>query len=116
VQTDFISTVGLDEIKSPKPSHNSQARREHATPVLNSIDAQAINHRMKLPTLHASPFVQLAAARAKRNLRFVPLAGAEHLLYPCNRQTLARVRAAELADWQNSGGDFLSSALPRQTI
>jgi hypothetical protein len=116
VQTEFISNVGLDEIKSPKPNDNSQARREHSTPALNTIDAQAITHRMKPSALHASPFVQLAAARAKRNLRFVPLAGAEHLLYPCNRHTLARVRAAELADWQNSGGDFLSSALPRQTI
>jgi hypothetical protein len=116
VQTEFISNADLDEIKSPKSSDNSQARRERSTPALNRIDAQAINHRMKVPAVHASPFVQLAVARAKRIVRFVPLAGAEHLLYPCNRQTLARVRAAELADWQNSGGDFLSSALSRQTI
>jgi hypothetical protein len=114
VQTEFISNAGLDEINSPRPSADSQARRERSTPALNRIDAQAINHRMKLPALHASSFVELAAARAKR-LRIVPLAGAEHLFYPSNRQTLARVRAAELADWQNSGGDFLSSALTRQT-
>jgi hypothetical protein len=107
VQTEFISNAGLDEAKSPKLARDSQARRGRSTPALNPIDPQAISHRMKLPVLHDSPFVQLASARARRNLRFVPLAGAEHLLYPSNRQTLARVRAAELADWQNSGGDFL---------
>ena len=62
---------------------------------------------MKLPVFHESPFAQLAAARVRRKLRLVALAGAEHLLYPANRQMLARVRAAELAEWQNSGGDFL---------
>jgi len=107
VKTEFISNAGLDGIKSPKPAGFSQARRERSGPALNSINPLAINRRMKRPALHGSPFVQLAAARARRNLRLVPLAGAEHLLYPSNRQTLARVRAAELADWQNSGGDFL---------
>jgi hypothetical protein len=107
VQTEFISNAGLDEIKSRKNGANSQARCERSRAALNSIDWLAINRRMKLPAPHASPFVQLAEARARRNLRLVPLAGAEHLLYPANRQTLARVRAAELADWQNSGGDFL---------
>jgi len=102
VQTEFISNADLDEIKCRKNGDHSQARGA----TLNSTNPLAINRRMKLPALHASPFVQLAAVRAKRNLR-VPLAGAEHQLYPANRQTLARVRAAELADWQNSGGDFL---------
>ena len=78
------------------------------------ISGVAINHYPGF--IEGFAIVKLAAARAKRHLRFVPLAGAEHLLYPSNRQTLARVRAAELADWQNSGGDFLSSALTRQTI
>jgi hypothetical protein len=103
VQTEFISKAVLDEAKSRKNGDHSQA---HGA-TLNSIDWLAINRRMKLPALHASPFVQLAAVRAKRNLRVVPLAGAEHLLYPATRQSLARLRAAELADWQNSGGDFL---------
>jgi len=106
VKTEFISNAGLDEIKSPKPGGNSQARRGRS-PALNPINPLAITRRMSLPVLHGSPFAQLAAARARRNLRFVPLAGAEHLVYPSNRQTLARVRAAELAEWQNSGGDFL---------
>jgi hypothetical protein len=103
VQTEFISNADLDVIKSRKTGGHSQARGG----ALNSINGPAINRRMKPPTVLASPFVQLAAARARRNLRLVPLAGAEHLLYPANRQTLARVRAAELADWQSSGGDFL---------
>jgi len=107
VKTEFISSAGLDEAKSPKPAGISQARRKPPTAALNPINSLAINSRMKLPALHDSPFAQLAAARARRNLRFVPLAGAEHLLHPSNRQTLARLRAAELADWQNSGGDFL---------
>jgi len=107
VKTEFISNAGLDEGKFPKPAANSQARRGQRRPALNAINTLAINRRMKLPVLHDSPFVQLAAARARRNLRLVPLAGAEHVVYPSNRQTLARVRAAELAEWQNSGGDFL---------
>jgi hypothetical protein len=107
VQTEFISNAGLDEIKSPKSSGNSQARGGRSIPTLNAIDVLAINHSMKRAAFHASPLAQLAAAREKRHSRFVPLAGAEHLLYPANRQTLARVRAAELADWQNNGGDFL---------
>jgi hypothetical protein len=103
VLTESISNADLDETKSRKTGNHSQARAG----ALNSINGSAINRRMKPPALHASPFVQLAAARARRNPRLVPLAGAQHLLYPANRQMLARVRAAELADWQNSGGDFL---------
>jgi hypothetical protein len=111
VKTEFISSAGLDEVKSPKTGGNPQARRDRPTPALNAINSLAINSRMKTPVLRDSPFVQLAAARAQRNLRFIPFAGAEHLLYPSNRETLARVRAAELADWQNSGGDFLKRSL-----
>ena len=113
VQTQLILNAGLDEIESPKFAGNSQARRERRIPALNSINPPAINRRMKLPAFHESPFAQLAAARARRKVRMVPLAAAEHLLYPANRQTLARVRAAELAEWQNSGGDFLRRS-PRQ--
>jgi hypothetical protein len=108
VQTEFILNAGLDESKSPKLTSNSQARRERCILVLNPINSAAINNRMKPPALHESPFVQLAAARARRNLRFVPLAGAEHLLHPSNPKSLARVRAAELAHWQATGGDFLN--------
>jgi hypothetical protein len=107
VQTEFISKADLDEIKSRKTGDHSQAHGERNRAALNSINRPAISRRMKPPVLRDAPFVQLAAARARRNPRLVPLAGAEHLLYPANRQTLARVRAAELADWQNSGGDFL---------
>jgi hypothetical protein len=102
----------LDEGKFPKPAANSQARREQRRPALNAINTLAINRRMKLPVLHHSPFVQLAAARARRKLRFVPRAGAEHLLHPASQQTLARIRAAEFADWQATGGDFLRSSPP----
>jgi hypothetical protein len=112
VKTEFISNADLDETKFPKPGGNSQARRGQRSPTLNAIDPLAINRRMKLPVLHQSPFVQLAAARARRNLRFVPLAGAEHLVHPASQQTLARIRAAELADWQATGGDFLRSSPP----
>jgi hypothetical protein len=112
VKTEFISNAGLDGLESPKPTGISQARREPRSPALNSINPLAINRRMRPPVLHDSPFVQLAAARARRNLRFVPLAGAEHLLYPATRQTLARIRAAELADWEASGGDFLRHSAP----
>jgi hypothetical protein len=103
VQTEFISNADLDEIKSRKNGDHSQARGA----TLNSINPPAINRGMKLPAFHASPFVQLAVVRAKRNLRVVPLAGAEHLVHPASRHTLARIRATELADWQASGGDFL---------
>jgi hypothetical protein len=111
VQTEFISSAGLDENKFPKPTAHSQAPRERRPP-LNPINLLAINGRMKLPALHDSPFVQLASARARRNLRFVAAAGAEHLLHPASRQILARLRAAEFADWQASGGDFLRNSAP----
>ena len=96
----------MDEAEFPKPAGYSQARREGRR-ALNPINSLAIKQRMKVPALHDSPLAQLASARARSNLRFAPLAGTEYLLYPASRQTLARVRAAELADWQGSGGDFL---------
>jgi hypothetical protein len=112
VKTEFISNADLDEIKSPKTAGDSQARRGRRKPALNWINPLAINRRMRPPVLHESPFVQLASARARRSLRLVPLAGAEHLVHPASRQTLARIRAAEFADWQATGGDFLRRSPP----
>jgi hypothetical protein len=109
VKTEFISKAVLDKGKCPKPTEGSQARRERRITALNPINSLAINNRMKPLAPHESPLAQLAAARVRRNLRFIPLAGAEHLLHPATVKTIARMRAAELADWQASGGDFLTS-------
>ena len=50
------------------------------------------------------PFVQLAAARAKRELRIAVPARHDELAR-ANRSLLKAMRAAELANWEKSGGD-----------
>jgi hypothetical protein len=62
---------------------------------------------MNVPVPHGSPFMQLAAARARRNLRIAQTGLPRYGLQPARREVLARLRAAELAAWQANGGDFL---------
>ena len=49
----------------------------------------------------------LTAARAQRKLRISPLPILRQPNFLNHRETLATLRAAELAAWQASGGDFL---------
>ena len=54
-----------------------------------------------------SPLLQLVAARASRAQRIAMSPIPQPSFCPGPRETLAKLRAAELAAWQARGGDFL---------
>lgn len=54
-----------------------------------------------------SPFVQLAAARARRTWRIALPPMPRRPLLAVEQAAIAAMRAAELAAWQASGGDAL---------
>ena len=71
-------------------------------PTLAPGSAEILPARQRLRIV--PPFVQLAAARAQRELRIAVPARHDELAR-ANRALLKAMRAAELANWEKSGGD-----------
>src|SRR5262245_19018356 len=69
-----------------------------------------------LPACKLTPFLQLAQARGHRKIRLAPSAVPPRQLCVIERKIRAARRAAELALWQESGGDFLRSSLAAEFI
>ena len=69
-------------------------------------------HRKSMKTQQAtlSPILQFTAARVHRKMRIAAPIIPRHPLSIVPRATLAKVRAAELVSWEESGGDYLRAA------
>jgi hypothetical protein len=62
-----------------------------------------------VPACKQSPFLQFVEARAHRKVRIARSSLPRRQFCLANRTVRAALRAAELAVWQASDGDFLSS-------
>jgi hypothetical protein len=65
-----------------------------------------------VPACKQSPFLQFVEARAHRKVRIALPSLPRRQFCLANRTVLAAMRAAELAVWQASGGDFLRNVRP----
>ncbi|MDB6031110.1 MAG: hypothetical protein JWM16_1448 [Verrucomicrobiales bacterium] len=70
-------------------------------------NSQFHTKNMNYPSSRPSPFLEIARARAARKIR-IPIAKVpRHQPLASMRAVVAAQRAAELAAWQATGGDFL---------
>jgi len=98
----------LNGSESSKFTPRLQARGVTFSPVSNAANPVRFNKSMKTQSHNRSPMIQLAETRARRIQRITLPQIPRNSLLPSRTETLASLRAAELAFWQESGGDFLS--------
>jgi hypothetical protein len=95
------------ETECPVIAPGPQAWRAAAESVSITVGPSNAQTSIKTPLHKLAPLLQLAAVREERKYRITLPAIARHPLCLIDRETLATLRAAELAVWQASGGDFL---------